>query len=206
MENYKIVRVDLDSVKKIIENSPDGTHTNFLKAAHSLWFRFKNYEKNAPFALVIDSEIKSLIFSTFNRDGYANLYEIVTVEGQGGHGYGETLWREWIKIATDSGCHRLKISCTPESVMWHHSHGLIFWGVDKSGSLRSDQELFPTVEKQLDYRQEVLQNPKNHFPPKSQIDKFKKEIQNLEFGSHKKMKIQKAISCIGNAWLAGYLY
>lgn len=207
MESYeKVMRLSCEEVDKILLNSHPGKHTNFLRSAHSLWFRFKNYEKNPPFALVVDSEIKSMIFSTFNRDGYANLYEIVTVEGESGHGYGDALWKKWIKIATNSGCSRLKISCTPNSIRWHYSHGLIFWGVDKSGSLRSDQTLFPTVEEQLAYREEVLRNPIDHLPPKSQVQKFKKEIQELNFGSIKKENIQKAIAAIGGAWLAPNLY
>ena len=208
MVSYKVVRVPCETVQDIVERSPEGKHTTFLRTAHSLWYRFHNYEKNAPFALIIDSEVKALIFSTFNRDGYANLYEVVTVEGQGGHGYGDILWREWIKIAVHSGCKRLKISCTPESIGWHYSHGLIFWGVDSSGSLRSDQELFYTVEEQLAYREKAIRLPKEHLPPPKQVEKFKKEIYHasVQFGERKKKKITEAISKVGSAWLADHMY
>ena len=206
MESYKVVRASCEEVESILECSPPGKHTNFLRAAHSLWFRFRNYEKNAPFALVVDSKIKSLIFSTFNRDGYANLYEIVTVEGEGGHGYGHTLWEEWIAIAYNAGCTRLKLSCTPESICWHYSHGLVFWGVDRSGSLRSDQPLFPTIHKQLLYRENTIRCPKDHLPPLKQREKFKKEISEINFGEKKKQKIQEAIQKVHSAWLAPHLY
>ena len=61
MASYKIIRASCEMVQSVVEHSPEGKHTTFLKAAHSLWYRFHNYEKNAPFALVVDSEIKSCI-------------------------------------------------------------------------------------------------------------------------------------------------
>ena len=206
MENCSVIRLSCEEVEKVIRNSNPGSHTDFLKSAHSLWFRFKNYDKNPPFALMVNSEIVSLIFSTFNRDGYANLYEVVTIEGKGGNRYGDRLWREWIKIAVEHGCDRLKISCTPKSILWHHSHGLVFWGIDKSGSLRSDQRLFSTIKEQIEYRDHVIADPYYNLPPTSQVEKFKKEMQELQFGKTKKTRIQQAISSIGSAWLAPYLY
>lgn len=206
MELYKVMQVSCKDVENVLKNSPSGRHTDFLRAAHSLWIRFKNYEKARPYALVQDNQIKSLIFSTFNRDGYANLYEVVTVEGQGGYGYGHMLWETWIQIAHDAGCRRLKLSCTPESIGWHYSHGLIFWGVDKSGSLRSDQPLFPTVEKQLRYRENAIRCPRDHLPPLKQREKFKKEISELQFGKRKQAKVQTAICTVCNAWLTPHLY
>ena len=35
-----------EEVEKLIEDSPKGDNTKFLSSSHSLWFRFKNYEKN----------------------------------------------------------------------------------------------------------------------------------------------------------------
>ena len=74
--------VNSTRVEELIKNSPAGKNTKFLSAAHSLWYRFKNYEKSPPMAYEDNGEIVSLIFATHNRDGYANLYEIVTLEGK----------------------------------------------------------------------------------------------------------------------------
>ena len=79
--------VNSTRVEELIKNSPAGKNTKFLSAAHSLWYRFKNYEKAPPMAYEDNGEIVCLIFATSNRDGYANLYEIVTLEGKEGKGY-----------------------------------------------------------------------------------------------------------------------
>ena len=74
--------VNSTRVEELIKNSPAGKNTKFLSAAHSLWYRFHNYDKCPPLAYEVNGDVVSLIFATFNRDGYANLYEIVTLEGK----------------------------------------------------------------------------------------------------------------------------
>jgi hypothetical protein len=81
-----MILVDLAKVENIISNSPAGKNTKFLSAAHSLWYRFHNYDKALPMAYEVNGDVVCLIFATFNRDGYANLYEIVTLEGKEGNG------------------------------------------------------------------------------------------------------------------------
>ena len=49
--------VNSTKVEQLIKDSPAGKNTKFLSAAHSLWFRFKNYEKCPPMALEDNGEV-----------------------------------------------------------------------------------------------------------------------------------------------------
>lgn len=200
---YNMNFVNSTRVEEIIKNSPAGKNTKFLSAAHSLWYRFHNYDKAPPMALEVDGEVVSLIFATFNRDSYTNLYEIVTIEGKEGNGYASQVWDKWIDYAVNERkMTRLKISCTPSSVSWHYKNGLIWWAVDPTGSLRSDQPLFPTREQQIAYRDYAIVNPLQCLPPYKARDQFIKEgIDDHKFGVKKKAKTQEAIDKVGKAWL-----
>lgn len=197
-----------DQVNDIIEKSPEGRNTNFLKAAHSLWYRFKNYDKAPPIALEVENEIVSIIFATYNRSGYTNLYEIVTVQGKEGKGYASKIWEEYISYAVkEKRSDRLKISCTPSSVTWHMRNGLLFWAVDPTGSLRSDQKIFPTRKEQLEYQEYAVNNPTQVLPPEKVIDQFLSEgLENHNFGPKKKLKVEEAINSVGKYWLRSALY
>lgn len=195
--------VNSTKVEQLIKDSPAGKNTKFLSASHSLWYRFKNYEKCPPMALEDNGEVVCLIFATFNRDGYANLYEIVTLEGKEGKGYASKCWDAWIKYAVEERkTKRLKISCTPSSVTWHNKNGLIFWAVDPTGSLRSDQPLFPTRAEQIAYRDFAIVNPLQALPPQKARDQFRAEgLETYKWGEKKKAKTQAAIDAVGKAWL-----
>lgn len=200
--------VNSTKVEEIIKNSPAGKNTKFLSAAHSLWFRFHNYDKAPPMALEDNGEVVCLIFATFNRDAYTNLYEIVTLEGKEGNGYASKCWDAWIDYAVNERkMQRLKISCTPSSVSWHYKNGLIWWAVDPTGSLRSDQPLFPTRAEQIAYRDNAIVNPLQALPPYKARDQFIKEgIDSYKFGVKKKAKTQEAIDKVGKAWLRDALF
>jgi len=195
--------VDMACVENLIKDSPAGKNTKFLSAAHSLWYRFNNYDKAPPLAYEVDGEIVCLIFATFNRDGYANLYEIVTVEGKEGNGYASKCWDAWIKYAVEErNIIRLKLSCTPSSVTWHNRNGLIFWAVDPTGSLRSDQPLFPTRQQQIDFRNIAVLDPMSVMLPTKAKDQFLKEgLESYAWGDKKKAKTQAAINAVGSSWL-----
>ena len=198
-----MILVNSTKVQQLIETSPAGKNTKFLSAAHSLWTRFHNYEKSLPMAYEDNGEVVSLIFATFNRDGYANLYEIVTLEGKEGNGYASKCWDAWIKYAVEErNVQRLKISCTPSSVTWHNKNGLIFWAVDPTGSLRSDQPLFPTRAEQIDYRNNAIVHPLQALPPYKARTQFLAEgLESYKWGEKKKAKTQTAIDAVGKSWL-----
>lgn len=200
--------VNSTKVEDIIKNSPAGKNTKFLSAAHSLWYRFHNYDKAPPLAYEVNGEVVSLIFATFNRDSYSNLYEIVTIEGKEGNGYASKCWDAWIDYAViERKMTRLKMSCTPSSVTWHNKNGLIFWAVDPTGSLRSDQLLFKTRQEQIDYRNNAIVNPLQALPPYKARDQFIKEgIDDHKFGVKKKAKTQEAIDKVGKSWLRDALF
>ena len=93
-------------------------------------------------ALMIQNTPVCIHFATFNKNGYTNSYEIVTVDGHEGKGYATQLWEEYMDYAVNvRGMQRLKNSCIPTSVSWHVKNGLIFWAVDPTGSLKTDQPL-----------------------------------------------------------------
>ena len=196
---------DISTVEALINSSPPGKNTKFLKAAHSLWYRFKNYGSNPPMVLREGDEIVSLIFATFNRDGYTNLYEIVTVEGQEGKGYASKIWDMYIHYAYNiKGSKRLKLSCTPSSLSWHLRNGLVFWSVDPSGSLRSDQILLPTREEQKKHREEIVKSPAAFLPPIKSREKMVGE--DPKFGKSKGIIVEEAIQKAGKYWLRSSLF
>lgn len=203
-----MILVNSTKVEDIIKNSPAGRNTKFLSAAHSLWTRFHNYEKSLPMALEVNGEVVSLIFATFNRDNYSNLYEIVTVQGHEGKGYASKIWDEYIDYAVNTRkSTRLKISCTPSSVTWHMRNGLLFWAVDPTGSLRSDQKLFPTRAEQIAYQHHSISHPQQALPPQKVIDQFKREsLEAHKFGPKKTATTKAAIASVGQYWLRDALY
>ena len=192
-EEYKTI--DMQEVLKVIMLSKDGFNKKFLKASHSLWFRFKNYDKNPPYALYTDDECCSLIFGTHSRlNKYVNVYEVCTIQGKEGKGYATKLWENYIKYSVNQGMKRLKISCTPDSLGWHIRNGLVFWGVDKQGSLKSDQPLFSTRDEQIKFRHKAINNPEIALPDTKVIQKLKQT--NLEELNLSANKIQKTINAI----------
>lgn len=198
-----MIILNLQQVEELIQISEVGRNTKFLSAAHNLWVRFHNYDKCPPIALQVDGAIVSLIFATFNKDGYTNLYDIVTVQGFEQKGYASLLWEKYINYAvTIKKSTRLKLSCTPSSITWHLRNGLLFWAVDPSGSLRSDQELFPTREKQIEY-----QNANAILPPEKSCIQFRKEsLESHRFGKKKSTAIELAISSVGKYWVRNRLF
>ena len=62
-------------IQRAIFNSPSGANTKFLQQSHSLWYRFNNYQSNAPFGLYKDDKLVSVIFATTSdKTKYINLY------------------------------------------------------------------------------------------------------------------------------------
>jgi hypothetical protein len=200
--------IDSNEVEKLIKNSPPGKNTKFLSAAHNLWFRFKNYDKCPPTVLENDGSVVSLIFATYNRDGYANLYEIVTIQGNEGKGYATKCWDNWIEYAfKERGSVRLKLSCTPSSVTWHCRNGLLFWAVDPSGSLRSDQPLFPTRSEQIEYRNRAINNPSMALPPAKVREKLiLEDVESYSWSVKKRERTLEAIAAVGDSWIRPALF
>jgi hypothetical protein len=199
--------VYFDQVQKIIDGSDKGSNTRFLSSAHSLWYRFSNYNKTPPMSYEVNGEVVSLIFATYNRDTYSNLYEIVTIQGQEGKGYASRIWDLWTDYAVhERQITRLKMSCTPSSITWHQRNGLLWWAVDPSGSLRSDQPLYPTRSEQLAYRDFAIDHPLEALPPIKTRKKLLEEgLENYSWGDKKRAKTQEAINAAGRSWLREFM-
>lgn len=195
-------------VEDLISDSPEGRNTNFLSASHSLWVRFHNYDKSPPMILQENNKIVSLIFATFNRDKYTNLYEIVTAEGCEGKGYASRIWDEYVHYAANvQRMKRLKISCTPSSVTWHMKNGLVFWAVDPTGSLRSDQPLFKNREEQLIFRNLAAIDPSIALPSEKVCIKLREEsLESHNFGKRKLEATKEAINKVGKYWFRDALF
>lgn len=202
-----IKTVEEYALKKTLANSPNGRNTKFLQASLSLWTRFKNFKKNPPYALYEDDEIKSIIFATISeRSKYVNLYEICTVQGQEGKGYASKIWSEFIAISFDKGMERIKLSCTPSSITWHLRNGLVFWAVDRQGSLRSDQPLMKTREEQKELREKAIHEPQLVLPNKKVCVKLLEEALETQPLSQKQaINTYNAINHVGKYWLRNYL-
>ncbi len=191
----------------IIQKSPPGRNTDFLKSSHNLWIRFQNYSKALPMGLEIQGKIVSIIFATFNKNLYTNLYEIVTLQGEEGKGYARKLWAEYVCYATtQKGMSRLKISCTPSSLTWHLKNGLVFWAVDPSGSLKSDQPLYPSIDVQRTAQAMFAKNYELALPEPTVVEKFRtSQLRNYPFGAAKAKRVREAIEKAGAFWLGDYL-
>lgn len=196
-------------VENLIKQSPAGRNTNFLSASHSLWTRFKNYDKSPPMILEDNGKIVSLIFATFNRDKYTNLYEIVTVQECEGKGYASDIWDQYVDYAVNMQMmKRLKISCTPSSVSWHLRNGLVFWAVDPTGSLRSDQPLFKNREEQMIFQKLAVDDPSIALPsnPKVIQQLQNESLESHKFGVKKRAATEEAIAKVGKYWLRNALF
>jgi hypothetical protein len=198
-----------EQMEKLLEEQPDGRNTKFLNASHSLWFRFHNYDSNPPLVMMDGEEPVAAVFATLShRSKYMNLYEIVTLEGKEGKGYASKIWSESMLRAHEMGMKRLKISCTPSSVTWHKRNGLVFWAVDPSGSLRSDQPLMPTREEQLELRKHALVDAEIVMPTDSKVlEQLKKEsLESHKFGQKKTTTVLTAINDVGEYWMREALF
>jgi hypothetical protein len=196
-----------EDIDKIILESKDGYNTKFLKSSHNLWKRFQNYDKASPMGLIENNKTVAIIFATFNKNFYTNLYDIVTVEGYEGNGYASKIWDYYIDYAVKvKKMTRLKISCTPRSITWHMRNGLIFWGIDSSGSLKSDQPLFPTRNEQKSARSLYVRNPSLALPsPKVVHELLQSQIENYNFTDSKKSDVLEAIQKTGKFWFGDWL-
>lgn len=200
-------RYTKEQVESILDSQPEGQNTKFLKSAHNLWFRFKNYDKHPPFVLE-DNVPVALVFITFSdRSKYANLYEIVTLEGMEGNGYASKVYWEVMAEAHKQGMKRLKMSCTPSSVTWHKRNGTLFWGVDPSGSLRCNVPIFPNLHEQLTFRELAIKDPDSALPDKKVMLQLKADsIESHGFGPKKTAKVEQAINDVGEYWIREALF
>ena len=195
-------------IQRAIFNSPNGVNTKFLQQSHSLWYRFNNYESNAPFGLYNNDKLVSVIFATTSdKTKYINLYEIVTIQGQEKKGYATEIWSRFVEFWYDAGMNRIKLSCTPSSVTWHMRNGLVFWAVDKQGSLRSDQPLKRSINEQVDFREYALTQPSVALPDKKTRMKLREEdVETLQLSQKKILETYQAIQKVGEYWFRPYLY
>jgi len=97
----------------------------------------------------------------------------------------------------------IKISCTPSSVTWHMRNGLVFWAVDPTGSLRSDQPLFKNREEQVMFRNMAVNDPGIAIPPNEKIcaQLIRESIESHKFGKKKLETVKQAIANVGKYWL-----
>lgn len=201
-----MLMLDGSMVERLHRTSAEGPNKKFLWNAHCLWLRYKNYEKSPPVALERNGAVVSLIYASFLKNGYAHLYEVVTVQGEERKGYAAALWELWIAYAVSRGANRLNISCVPDSIGWHMKNGLVFWSVDRSGSLRSDQPLFPTRDAQVAFRARAVVEPEVALPPYKYATKYAGErVSALELKEPQRLKTLRAIEQVGDAWLRPYM-
>ena len=194
-------------IENLINDTADSSNNRFLSASHNLWRRFHNYDRYPAMALVRDDKVVCIHFATFNKNLYTNSYEIVTMAGQEGKGYARAQWEEYVDYAVNvKGMQRLKNSCIASSVTWHIKNGLIFWAIDPTGSLKTDQPLFPSTDAQRDARKSFLKNPKLALPRREVIgDLVAYHPDNFSFGVPKTKRMRGAIESAGENWLGEWL-
>tara|TARA_R100000781_G_scaffold54290_1_gene35493 strand:- start:1197 stop:1814 length:618 start_codon:yes stop_codon:yes gene_type:complete len=193
---------------KVLAQQSEGRYTKFFRAAHSLWKRFKNYERHPPYVLLNEENVEvAMIYSTFSdKTKYTNLYEIFAFEGHSGKGYGKKAWELWLQAMYVRGAHRLKLSCTPDSIGFHMKNGLVFWSVDRSGSLRSDQPIMPSIQEQKELRERAIITPDLVLPNQQVRKRLKgEELENLDLSQNKLLQTYEAIQKVGDFWLRKHL-
>lgn len=109
-----------------------------------------------PKALMVDGKPAVIVFS--QRYKRTELCQwIVTAPGHRGQGHGRAAWSAMVGEAYAAGMRRLWMLATPASVSWHAANGLTFIGcVWKTGCLITEGRLFPTIEAQRAFREDVL--------------------------------------------------
>lgn len=200
----RIKQINKDRMEELLAKMEYNNHTNlsFAKSAHSLWFRFKNYnDRNNPYAIFDDNEeiMAVCMITRLQREPYANLYEIFAVEA----GYATKLYWGVMDIMKKHGVERLKMSCTPASIGWHTQNGIIGWGVDPSGSIRVDIPIADSQLRQLELREKALDNPSLVMPPEKNAAKLSKEENS--FGPRKLPVVEKSIDTLGKYYLRRHL-
>lgn len=197
-----MIRLSKEVVDDLVERMVKDDHPNarFAKAAHSLWIRFKNYDKHPPYAILTDNgDIAAVCMLTvLQREPYANLYEIFAIE----KGYARKLYWD-IMSELHGKVSRLKMSCTPSSIGWHMGNGIIGWGTDPSGSIRVDIPIMKNIEDQVSLRDKWKENIDNITPPDKNRTKLREE--NNSFGPRKLPKVEEAIDKVGKYYLRRYL-
>ena len=197
----RIKNINKETMEELLVKMEGHPNESFAKAAHSLWFRFKNYEKNPPYVIYTDNyEIAAVCMITkLQREPYANLYEIFSVEP----GYASNLYWGIMQIMMEKGVERLKMSCTPASIGWHMKNGIVGWAVDPSGSIRVDVPIMPTQQEQLDLRELAVIDPSVVMPPTKQANKLR--LEENSFGPRKLPVVEKAIDAVGQYYLRRHL-
>jgi len=199
-----IERVTRGEFEVWVQCMDEGRNKTFAKGAMNLWIRFKNFEKNAPFVLKVNGDIKCAILITkLSRAPYCNLYEIVTKQGEEGNGYARRLYWDVMAHMFSDGVLRLKMSCTPTSIGWHYGNGIIGWGVDATGSIRVDIPLRKTREEQLALRVDYKNNMEEITPPEKAIKALLKE--NPTFGMKKTAQVEASKEQLGSHYLRDIL-
>ena len=201
-ENFKFRPVKREEVESMLTQYGQQGNNSLIRWNHGMWIRFGNYDNdNLPLAMLVKGNIVGLVFYCILKNHIVNQYEIIVREGVTHEKYGEYLWRYWIEYVSLQGAKYLKISCTPQSIKWHYKHGLIFWGIDSSGSLRSFQPLFPTVEEQCRWRDYVIKHPDYKIlSPKIAQFYLNEMLKDRKWSKEKINKIKDSILYIDKAW------
>jgi hypothetical protein len=199
-----IDRATAEEFSEWINNMPEGKNTRFARNANNLWTRFKNFDNNPPWILIEKGDIKCAILITkLVREPYCNLYEIVTKEGQEGRGYASRLYWHVMSHMFNDGVKRLKMSCTTSSIGWHYRNGIIGWGVDPTGSIRVDIPLRPTLQEQLELRNNFEDNKFEIIPKKKVAIRLLGE--NVSFGKRKEIEVDNSRQVMGEHYRREYL-
>ena len=168
---------------ELIIDSLEHENKNFLKSAHSLWVRFKNYENNPPLAYFEDGVLSSICFITkLKRSNKINLYDIVSFK----KGSGLKIWEYFIKYYYDIGVREIKFRALYSAIGFYNKLGIYYWGFDGK-SFTVEQPLFRTIEEFLHWENTFKQSPilknkkllEDKEPPKKlkeKIDLIKKVL------------------------------
>ncbi len=144
-----------EEVENFISSLPNSDRKKFLCNAHSLWIRFRNYEKQLPIAIIENSQLKSIAFvSKLKKHSMINLYDIVSFDT----GYGKKLWMEMIAYYYNLGVRNIKFRALYSAVKFYDDLGIYFWGFDGK-SFTVEQPLYSTIEEMQKWRNDFILSP-----------------------------------------------
>ena len=167
-----------------------------LNAMNSLWFRFHNYEKFPPIAIVDAGVIKSVAMVTHLKNGDINLYDIVSFE----LGKGTELWKAILKIYSEKGANNIKFRALKSALRFYSTKGIYYWGFDGK-SYTVYQPLFGTIEEMVKWNEEFIKAPvvlnktslEFKAPPKKFTQDIIDQMNSLGENFHMRYKIKTLI-------------
>jgi GNAT superfamily N-acetyltransferase len=108
MENYEYRLMKPEEKEEIIAICKSVSNPS-IKQFPNYWTRFKNWERNPPYVLIVNGKIAGFTALTFQKRGvYSNHYAFCVRPELQRQGFGGILWEIALKEAKNHNCKKIK--------------------------------------------------------------------------------------------------